>query len=133
MKAVRSFDTTPELLLRKALHRRGCRYRLHVRSLPGTPDIVFAKYRVAIFVDGDFWHGRKWILRGLPSLESQFHFNARYCFNKIRSNIARDARADALLRQLGWEPIRVYESDILRSAQTVADRIAERIASRRMD
>ena len=76
MRAVRSRDTQPEMLLRKELHMLGLRYTVHRRDLPGTPDIVFAGSRVAVFVDGEFWHGRQWLDRGLPFLSAAFPHNS---------------------------------------------------------
>ena len=125
MRAVRSRHTTPERVLRKALHRNGLRFRLRKATLPGTPDIVFSGLKVALFVDGDFWHGHQWRLRGLPSLESQFATNADYWTSKIRRNMDRDERVDAELKALGWRPIRVRESDIRSSIDTVIHDIAE--------
>lgn len=114
MSAVKSANTTPEVLLRKTLWRLGLRYRLNVKTLPGKPDIVFAKAKVALFVDGDFWHGRQWRLRGYKSLESQFDgvSNKPYWVEKIRRNIARDRKVGGQLRKLGWRVVRVWESEI---------------------
>lgn len=114
MSAVKSANTTPEVLLRKTLWRMGLRYRLNVKTLPGKPDIVFAKAKVALFVDGDFWHGRQWRLRGYKSLESQFDgvSNKPYWVEKIRRNIARDREVGGQLRKLGWRVVRVWESEI---------------------
>lgn len=114
MSAVKGADTAPEVLLRKTLWRMGLRYRLHVKTLPGKPDIVLAKSRVAVFVDGDFWHGRQWRLRGHKSLESQFNgvSNKSYWVEKITRNMARDREVGAQLRKLGWRVVRIWESDL---------------------
>ena len=69
MSAVKASDTEPELMLRKALWSRGLRYRKNYRSLPGKPDVVFIRAKIAVFCDGDYWHGHNWALRGLNSLE----------------------------------------------------------------
>ena len=68
MSAIKAKDTRPELILRKALWKRKHRYRVNYKKLPGKPDIAFTKYKVAVFCDGDFWHGHNWALRGLSSL-----------------------------------------------------------------
>ncbi|MBI5093181.1 MAG: DNA mismatch endonuclease Vsr [Candidatus Hydrogenedentes bacterium] len=114
MRQVKSENTTPEVVFRKALWAHGLRYRLHVDSLPGKPDIVIPARRLAIFVDGDFWHGNQWRRRGLPSLEAQFEDSPRreYWLKKIRRNMERDCKATAELTRLGWNVLRFWESDI---------------------
>jgi DNA mismatch endonuclease (patch repair protein) len=114
MRRVRSRDTTPELALRRALWKQGLRYRIYSRQLPGNPDIVFRGARVVVFVDGDFWHGNQWRLRGLASLEDQFRHAKRadYWVPKIRRNMVRDADATARLEYGGWKVLRLWESDI---------------------
>jgi DNA mismatch endonuclease Vsr len=77
MRRVRARDTNPEVLLRRALWKRGIRYRLGGMGLPGKPDIVIARARLAIFVDGDYWHGNQWRLRGHNSVEAQLDRNPR--------------------------------------------------------
>lgn len=94
------------------------RYRLCRRDLPGKPDIVFPKQRVAVFVDGDFWHGGQWVRRGLRCLEEQFERSQSdrraYWLQKIRSNMARDAKATAELSARGWRVLRFWASDVHR-------------------
>jgi DNA mismatch endonuclease (patch repair protein) len=93
MRRVRGTNTKPELALRKALWGKGLRYRLHDRNLPGKPDIVFPKARVAVFVDGDFWHGNQWRKRGKRALAEQFggSEHSDYWQQKIGRNMDRDA------------------------------------------
>jgi DNA mismatch endonuclease (patch repair protein) len=114
MAAVRSQGTEPELLLRKALRTLGHRLHSHPPNVPGRPDFVFSKKKVAIFVDGDFWHGRQWRLRGLQSLDLQFSKspNRDYWIKKITSNMRRDRRTSRRLRELGWRVLRLWERDI---------------------
>jgi DNA mismatch endonuclease (patch repair protein) len=114
MRNVRCRDTSPELTLRKALWACGLRYRLHVRSLPGKPDLVFGKVRLAVFVDGDFWHGNQWRKRGHASLEAQFAGSpkADYWVPKIDRNMRRDKRITAELLTNGWRVLRLWESDL---------------------
>lgn len=107
MAAIGSKDTKPEVALRKACWALGLRYRKHRRDLPGTPDFAFASARVAVFVDGDFWHGRKWFGEGKAPKR-----NREFWVAKFERNRERDLRADAELRSMGWLPLRVWGSDI---------------------
>lgn len=123
MRRVRSRNTSVEIRLRKELFRVGLRYRVNVSAIPGCPDIVFVKARIAIFVDGDFWHGRQWAERGLDSLEDQFHTNKDYWVAKIRRTIERDAVNTARLEATGWIVVRLWESDVITDSQACLDRI----------
>lgn len=117
----RKRDTRAEVALRRALWRRGFRYRVDVASLPGRPDIVFAKYRLVVFCDGDFWHGRG-LARRLAKLTAGH--NAGYWVEKISGNVRRDRRNDRALRRSGWKVVRCWETDVLRDVDAVASRIA---------
>lgn len=128
MAAVRSKDSRAELALRRALHGRGLRYRLHAPDLPGRPDIVFRQRRVAVFVDGDFWHGNAWRLRGLPNLEAQFPTRTEWWTAKIRRNIERDNEVSRALEDAGWRVVRAWESDVLADTSVVADRVQQVLA-----
>jgi DNA mismatch endonuclease (patch repair protein) len=125
MTAVKAKDSRAELALRRELHRRGFRFRLHARDLPGRPDIVFRSRRVAVFVDGDFWHGNSWRLRGLPSLEAQFPSRTEWWSAKIRRNMERDEEVSSALVADGWSVVRAWESDVLADADAVADRVQQ--------
>ena len=116
-----------ELALRRELHARGLRYRLHARDIIGRPDVVVRKYRIAVFVDGDFWHGNAWKLRGLPSLEALFPTRTEWWVSKIRRNIARDREVTDTLRESGWNVIRVWESEILDDPAAAAERVIDEI------
>lgn len=96
MARVRSKDTRPELLVRRRLHEAGFRFRLHVADLPGRPDVVLPRYRTAIFVHGCFWHGHDCKAARRPTS------NVPFWNEKIDSNMARDIRRQAQLRELGW-------------------------------
>ena len=124
MAAVRSRDTGPELLLRSELHRRGLRYRLRSK-LPGKPDLVFSRAKVAVFVDGDMWHGHGWRERGFSSMEEQFanHRNPKFWIAKIQRNIARDREVSQQLEALNWTVVRVLESEVRRDLASAADRV----------
>lgn len=117
MRKVHSRDTTPEKTFRKALWHNGIRYRTCYRDLPGKPDIVIRSKKLAIFVDGDFWHGGQWVRRKLSSLESQFTRSSsrNYWLAKIRKNMERDCRSTASLLSQGWTVLRFWESDIKRN------------------
>lgn len=110
-RANRSADTLHERLLRSTLWERGLRFRKNVRDLPGKPDIVFPKSRLAVFCDGDFWHGRAW-----RKLSRKLHTgtNASYWLLKIRANMLRDRRHSLQLAHAGWRVLRLWETDILR-------------------
>lgn len=132
MAAVRNRNTKPELALRSALWRRGLRYRLHARLL-GKPDIVFPGSRVAVFVDGDFWHGNAWRIRGMPSFESQFEHinNGDFWRKKIVSNMERDSRVNLELTASGWTVYRVFESRLLRDLDGIVTEIESIVHARR--
>jgi DNA (cytosine-5)-methyltransferase 1 len=114
MRRVHSTDTTPELLFRKALWRRGLRYAICKTELPGKPDIVLPSRRIAIFIDGDLWHGGQWQRRGKVALEDQFRISLSkdYWLEKIRRNMERDCAATNKLLFAGWTVLRFWESEI---------------------
>lgn len=126
-RANRARDTSPELALRRALWGLGVRYRIHATDLPGRPDIVLRKARVAVFCDGDFWHGRGW--RALR-LALQRRANASYWIAKIKSNRLRDARSRRALRRLGWHVIALWETDIKRDPEQAARVIKTAVEAR---
>jgi DNA mismatch endonuclease (patch repair protein) len=115
-------DTAPELLLRRVLWRHNLRFRKNVESLPGKPDVVFTGARVAVFCDGDFWHGRDW-----PALKEKLNrgTNPSYWSAKIASNIVRDAQANAALEEAGWRVVRLWETDIKRDPAGEARRVID--------
>ncbi|MBR4623083.1 MAG: very short patch repair endonuclease [Clostridia bacterium] len=125
MKHPKQFDTDPttskrmsnvklkhgeaESILSKALWHRGLRYQLNSKKLPGSPDIAILKYKLAVFVDGEFWHGYEWEKRK-PKLKR----NRDYWIAKIEENISRDKRVDAQLIELGWVPIHFWSKDVIK-------------------
>jgi DNA mismatch endonuclease (patch repair protein) len=131
MRRVRSVNTTAELLIRRELHRRGLRFRLHDSRLPGKPDLLFGSARVAVFVNGDFWHGRQWQLRGLPDLASQFPNNAEYWIQKIGRNVERDRKVREHLLEDGWDVVTIWESDLKRDLASCADQVEELVRSKK--
>ena len=106
MAGIRSANTRPELTIRKALHAAGFRYRLHPRDVPGKPDMAFARYRAAIFVNGCFWHGHDCPLFRLPDTRRDF-WSA-----KIARNRQRDAEVRQQLHRAGWRVLTVWECAI---------------------
>lgn len=111
-------DTQHERMLRRQLWRIGLRYRKNVETLVGKPDIVFFGPRVAVFCDGDFWHGRNW--KELKSKLSQ-GTNAEYWLSKIEGNIERDRLNTALLEADDWSVLRLWETDIKQDPQATAE------------
>jgi|SRR6185436_15097942 len=118
----RKTDTKCELLLRRALWAAGCRYRKDVSTLPGRPDIVFPKARLAIFCDGDFWHGRDWESRRQKLSRGA---NSDYWLAKIQRNIERDQQNTLRLKEMGWTVLRLWESEIRCSPQELAGRVTD--------
>ncbi len=106
MSRIRSRNTRPELVVRRFLWSRGYRYRLCVNKLPGRPDIVMRKIKVAIFVNGCFWHGHKAHSRQLPAT------HADYWAKKIADNQQRDLENGIKLRQAGWTVITIWECEL---------------------
>jgi len=115
MSRVRSKNTRPELLVRKLTHARGLRFRKHCTYLPGRPDLVFARARVVVFVDGDYWHGWRF-----PAWSGKL---ATYWKQKIERNRCRDVRTFRKLRRGGWLVLRIWEHDIKRDCTGCVDRI----------
>jgi len=122
-----STNTKPEVILCRALFERGLRYRKNVGAVAGKPDIVFSRARVAIFCDGDFWHGRDW-----THLKRQLEHraNAAYWIPKIAANRARDVQTRRALRRVGWLVIRVWETDVRENPRNIAAAINKAIAQR---
>ena len=125
MASIKSKDTEPELLVRQALWKRGLRYRVNVRTLPGKPDIVFTRAKIAIFCDGDFWHGHNWAVRGMASLEEELNSYSEFWRSKILSNIERDSKNTLALTESGWIVIRLWESDIRKDLTSCITTIIE--------
>ncbi|MBV2147690.1 very short patch repair endonuclease [Sphingobium sp. AS12] len=107
MRAVRSKDTKPEMIVRKLIHGMGYRYRLHRKDLPGSPDLVFAARRRVVFVHGCFWHGHD-CKRGARQPKA----NAEYWREKIERNRARDSRATGGLTANGWLVATIWECEL---------------------
>ncbi|MBX3118617.1 MAG: very short patch repair endonuclease [Fimbriimonadaceae bacterium] len=120
MKRVRSKDSLIEVALRRALWSRGIRYRKHVRKLPGTPDIVIFRARIAIFVDSEFWHGYNWE-RQKVNLDT----NKEFWIAKIERNIMRDREVNAALESAGWTVMRFWGKQIQKDLEGCIRKVLE--------
>ncbi len=116
MSRIQGKNTGPERIIAGHLRRRGIYFTTHAVDLPGRPDIVFQRLKLAVFIDGDFWHGWR-----LPLWQHKLSEKWR---NKIAANRARDARNFRRLRRLGWKVVRIWEHDIERQPAECVERIA---------
>lgn len=124
MKNIRSKDTEIEIILRKALWDKGYRYRKNYKELPGNPDIVLTKYKIAIFCDGEFFHGKNWeVLK--PRLEKGDHGD--YWTKKIARNMERDNEIDKQLLFEGWTVIRFWGNEIKKNTSECVKVVEETI------
>ena len=114
MKNIRAKDTKIELMLRKALWEKGFRYRKNYTEIPGKPDVVLTKYKIAIFCDGEFFHGKDWELLK-PRLEKSN--NGEFWIKKISRNRERDEEINRQLEFLGWKVIRFWGTDIKKNLE----------------
>lgn len=112
-------------MLAKSLWHRGYRYRLNYKALPGSPDVALTKYRIAIFIDGEFWHGKNFEQR-----KNKLKNNKDYWIEKIQENIDRDLRNDKLLRQMDWYPIHFWSNDVIKYCNQCIDEIIYTIEDR---
>jgi DNA mismatch endonuclease, patch repair protein len=124
MSRIKSRDTAPEMLVRSMLHAMGYRFRLHHRALPGRPDIVLPKYRIALFVHGCFWHRH--------GCKFSYNPKSRVTFweRKFSQNMKRDRRAVQDLRTLGWKVLTVWECQV-KSPSALAKRMRNVLPARR--
>lgn len=130
MKNIKNKDTGIEVTLRKALWSKGYRYRKNDKKLPGKPDIVLSKYKIAIFCDSEFFHGKDWeVLR--PQLERGK--NAEFWIKKISSNQQRDEEVNKQLQYLGWTVIRFWGKDIMKRTDECIQVIEETIFDMMLD
>lgn len=124
MRNIKSKDTKIEIILRKALWEKGIRYRKNYVALPGKPDIVLTKYKIAIFCDGEFFHGKDWeVLK--PKLQNSN--NGDFWIEKISRNRKRDEEVDKKLSFMGWTVIRFWGDEIKRDIDTCIKVIEETI------
>lgn len=121
MSRIRSKNTKPEVLVRRYLFSRGFRFRINVKRLPGTPDIVLRKYRTVIFVNGCFWHGHEGC-RYFVLPKS----NVEFWTNKIERNQERDLKSRMQLRNMGWHVIQIWECQLKPKERELALKSIER-------
>lgn len=134
MSAIRSTENKVESALRSRLHRMGLRYRKYAKELPGRPDFIFAKERVAVFVDGDYWHGRILVEQGMAALEARLRTpNKDYWLKKISRRVERDRSVTCALEDEGWLVLRAWESDVKKDIEAAALQIADRVRGRRRE
>lgn len=125
MSRIRSKDTKPEMLVRKFLHKNGFRYRLHVKNMPGKPDIVLPKYKTVIFIHGCFWHGHEGCKYYVVPKS-----NVSYWVPKIEKNIQRDVESEKRLEIQKWKIIKLWECDVkYRTESTLTELIKQIIKS----
>jgi DNA mismatch endonuclease (patch repair protein) len=131
MSRVGSKGSRAEMALRRALSALGLRFRLHSSVVEGKPDIVFRTAQVAVFVDGDFWHGRSIVDDGVAAFKRTMRTSRRdWWVLKLRRNIERDLSVNETLKRNGWRVVRIWESDVLREPRRIAQRV-QRIVERR--
>ncbi len=119
MSNVKTKDGRLERIVRSALHKRGFRFRKHIKNLPGTPDIVFPKAKIAVFIDGDFWHGFRF-----PEWEYKL---TEFWRNKIITNRKRDQKNFRKLRRMGWRVLRIWQHEIEKNTESCVMKIISEI------
>ena len=125
MSKIKGKDTKPEMLVRKFLHANGFRYRLHVKDLPGKPDIVLPKYKTVIFVNGCFWHGHKGCkYYVIPKTRTE------WWLGKINKTIANDKKAVRALKKEGWKVIEIWECELkLKNSRKTLENLSAKIVT----
>lgn len=132
MAAIRSTENRTEVALRSALHRAGLRFRKYAADLPGKPDIVFRSARVAVFVDGDFWHARILREEGLRALKKRIPRDRQaYWVEKFRRRVQRDNEVTELLGSEGWKVLRFWESELKADMLIAVRKINRAVLARR--
>ncbi len=122
MSRIKGKDTGLELRVRSELHKRGLRFRKHLKELPGKPDVVFTKAKVAVFIDGDFWHGYRF-----PTWE---HKVSDFWKTKISKTRERDMKNDHRLCEMGWTVIRLWQYDLERDYEASIQQIVRSVKAR---
>ena len=130
MKNIKSKNTKIELILRKALWHKGIHYRKNYKQLPGSPDIVLTKYKIAIFCDGEFFHGYNWRIQKKKLEKSN---NSEYWIKKISRNIERDSDVDKQLFALGWTVVHFWGKYVLKHTDECVKYIEELIYEYNID
>lgn len=123
-----SNDPKINVVGKEGFWHQGYRYRKNDKRLPGSPDIAILKYHIAVFVDGEFWHGKDWETR-----KKRLKRNREYWIEKIEENMARDLRDDQLLMQTGWVPIHFWEKEVIKDLSTCVATIEEVILAQMIE
>ena len=124
MSRIRAKNTKPELLFRKALWAKGIRYRVHSKHLPGKPDVSIAKYKLAVFIDGEFWHGYDWSAK-----KETIKSNRGFWIPKIERNIQKDQEVNMALREMGFTVFRFWATELKQDLDTCVNDVIGYIRS----
>jgi DNA mismatch endonuclease (patch repair protein) len=124
MARIKANGNKPESILRKTLWNLGFRYRKNVKQLPGKPDIVFRKYKLVIFIDGEFWHGYQW-----DTKKDKLKTNRGFWIPKIERNMQRDAEITAFYEQTNWQELRFWEHEVKKETGSCVTRILNYLQS----
>lgn len=127
MSSIKGKNSKPEMILRKALWSKNIRFRLHDKSLPGRPDIVIKKYKLAIFVDGEFWHGFNW-----KTNRERIKSNRLFWIPKIERNMQKDERVNRALRNMEYTVFRFWSQDVLKKLPLVLNQIELFLETRKL-
>lgn len=128
MRSNKSTGTKPELVLAKAMWALGLRYRKNSGSIFGKPDFSFKKYKVAVFVDGEFWHGKDW-----EQKKAEIKGNREFWIAKIERNIHRDIEVTGRLKAEGWTVLRFWSNDVIKNTICCAEKVKEIVQARGID
>jgi len=138
MRRIKSKNTKPEILLRKALWKKGYRYRVNYKKLPGKPDIVLTKYKMCVFIDSEFFHGKDfesgYHSSKFDSLKEQLEAgdHAAYWLPKIQKNMERDRMVEAELKGMGWTVLRFWSKEVLKDSDQCIHEIEDAIFDQSM-
>lgn len=128
MKKIHSTGGKAEVLLAKLLFHEGIRYRKNYKELPGKPDIAITKYKIAVFIDGEFWHGYNWEFQK----NNRIHTHRDFWINKIEKNIARDKKVNHKLDKIGWIVLRFWEKhEVLNDPQKCRDIVLKYVSDQK--
>ena len=122
MRAVKASGSKIEVMLAKTLWAKGYRYRKNCKNIVGKPDIVMRKYKIVIFCDSEFWHGKDWPIR-----KKEIHSNKKFWHDKIEANIRRDKFVSKQLKKEGWTVIRFWGKDIIKNTDKCVAKIIKSI------
>lgn len=125
MQKIRSVGTKPEIFFRKRLRAEGIRFNKNNKNLPGKPDIAIPKSKIAVFIDGEFWHGYKW-----DAKKKKIKANRDYWIPKIERNIARDKKYTAELKKVGWAVIRFWDFEINKKPEKCLNKVMKALYKR---